>query len=56
MSAARSVTHFVALVSLTTGVAGCGEVVGYLARVSREPGDGVGAADQHRRDRGKMNR
>ena len=28
MSAARSVAHFVALVSLTAGVAGCGEVVG----------------------------
>jgi hypothetical protein len=28
MYAARSVTHFVALVSLTAGVAGCGEVVG----------------------------
>jgi len=28
MSAARIVTHFVALVSLTAGVAGCGEVVG----------------------------
>src|SRR4029077_6915965 len=28
MSGARSVTHFVALVSLTAGVAGCGEVVG----------------------------
>jgi len=33
MSAARSVTHFVALVSLTAGVAGCGEVVGYPAAV-----------------------
>ena len=28
MSGARSVTHFVALVSLTASVAGCGEVVG----------------------------
>ena len=28
MSAARSMAHFVALVSLTAGVAGCGEVVG----------------------------
>src|SRR5438445_13378080 len=28
MSAARSVTHFVALVSLAAGLAGCGEVVG----------------------------
>src|SRR5438105_12178441 len=28
MSAGRIVTHFVALVSLTAGVAGCGEVVG----------------------------
>lgn len=28
MSAARSVTHFVALIGLTAGVAGCGEVVG----------------------------
>src|SRR5260221_14224707 len=28
MSAARSVTHFMALVSLTAGVAGCGEGVG----------------------------
>jgi len=28
MSAARSVTHLVALVSLTAGLAGCGEVVG----------------------------
>ena len=28
MSAARSVTHFVALVSFTAGVAGCGQVVG----------------------------
>ncbi|MDQ6721859.1 MAG: hypothetical protein M3003_13830 [Candidatus Dormibacteraeota bacterium] len=32
MSAARSVTHFVALVGLTAGVAGCG-VVGYPAAV-----------------------
>src|SRR5712664_1347641 len=28
MSAARSVTHLVALVSLAAGLAGCGEVVG----------------------------
>src|SRR5438132_9787140 len=28
MSAVRSVTHFMALVSLTAGVAGCGGVVG----------------------------
>ncbi len=33
MSAARSVTHFVALVSLTVGVAGCGQV-GYPAAVA----------------------
>jgi hypothetical protein len=33
MSAARSVTHFVALVGLTAGLAGCG-VVGYPAAVS----------------------
>ena len=33
MSAARSVTHFVALVSLTAGVAGCGEVVGHPGAV-----------------------
>jgi len=32
MSAARSVTHFVALVSLTAGLAGCGEV-GYRGAV-----------------------
>ena len=31
MSAARDVTHFVALVSLAAGLAGCGEVVGYPA-------------------------
>src|SRR5450759_4778992 len=31
MSVARSVTHFVALVSLAAGLAGCGEVVGYPA-------------------------
>ena len=29
MSAARSVAHVVALVSLTAGVAGCGDAVGY---------------------------
>ena len=33
MSVARSVTHFVALVSLAAGLAGCGEVVGYPAAV-----------------------
>ena len=33
MSAARSVTHFVALVSLAAGLAGCGAVVGYPAAV-----------------------
>ena len=33
MFAARSVTHLVALVSLTAGVAGCGEVVGYPGAV-----------------------
>src|SRR5437899_9161163 len=33
MSAVRSVTQFVALVSLTAGLAGCGEVVGYPAAV-----------------------
>jgi hypothetical protein len=33
MSAAHSLTHFVALVTLTAGVAGCGEVVGYPAAV-----------------------
>src|ERR1700693_717201 len=31
MSVARSVTHFVALVSLAAGLAGCGDVVGYPA-------------------------
>jgi hypothetical protein len=34
MSAARMVTHFVVLVSLTVGVAGCGEVVGQPGPVS----------------------
>jgi len=33
MSVARSVTHFVALVSLAAGLAGCGEVVGYPGAV-----------------------
>jgi hypothetical protein len=33
MYVARSVTHFVALVSLAAGLAGCGEVVGYPAAV-----------------------
>jgi len=33
MSAARSVTHVVALVGLIAGVAGCGEVVGYPGAV-----------------------
>src|SRR5437660_1492887 len=33
MSAARSVTHFVALVSLAAGLAGCGQVVGYPAAI-----------------------
>ena len=33
MSVARSVTHFVALVSLAAGLAGCGEVVAYPAAV-----------------------
>ena len=33
MSVARSVTHFVALVSFAAGLAGCGEVVGYPGAV-----------------------